>query len=341
MSNPLLDAVAREVGERYFASPFQLAALGSCGGFSGASLWRVECAGVSYCLKAWPPVESSLPHMQWVHELMIQAGEAGLLVVPRVIESRSFRSVEQAARRLWDLTTWMPGKADFHDQPTVRRLEAAATTLARLHRLWWIRHTNPAPIPAVKRRLTRAQEWRTRVETGWRPCLPHSMADPVKPWFDRAWELLTLWATPLPRVLEPCARLALPLQPCHGDLWSDHMLFEGNDVSAIIDFGSARVDHVAVDLARLIGSLVEDDKAQRQHAISAYAKIRPLEAAEEMLVHALDITGTIVGLMNWVTWLDSDTRAFANRKCVAARLSKLVRRVEHWDLGRDALIPIP
>lgn len=92
-----------------------------------------------------------------------------------------------------------------------------------------------------------------------------------------------------------------------------------------------KIDHVAVDLGRLIGSLVDDAAGHRELAMRAYSRIRPLSDEETELVHALDLTGTIVGLIHWVTWLDDDTRKFEDRNAVAERLASLVRRVEKWD----------
>ena len=35
---------------------------------------------------------------------------------------------------LWELTPWLPGVADFHQQPSPSRLQAAVHALARFHR---------------------------------------------------------------------------------------------------------------------------------------------------------------------------------------------------------------
>ena len=45
----------------------------------------------------------------------------------------------------------------------------------------------------------------------------------------------------------------VPFNLCIGDVWHDHILFEGDAVTGMIDFAAAKVDHVAADLARLLG----------------------------------------------------------------------------------------
>ena len=67
------------------------------------------------------------------------------------------------------------------------------------------------------------------------------------------------------------------------DLWHDHILFTGNAVTGLIDFGSVKEDHVAVDLARLLGSMIGDDAAIWEVGLSAYQRIQPLSAEEAAL----------------------------------------------------------
>ena len=61
------------------------------------------------------------------------------------------------------------------------------------------------------------------------------------------------------REVRAAARITAPLQVCHGDLWHDHVLFSGEEVTGLIDFDAMKIDSRALDLARLLGSLVKDD----------------------------------------------------------------------------------
>jgi homoserine kinase type II len=114
-------------------------------------------------------------------------------------------------------------------------------------------------------------------------------------------------------------------------LWHDHLLFDGDRLTGLIDYGSIKIDHVAVDLSRMLGSLVGDDASGWQTGLQAYRRIAPLDAEEEELAHALDETGTILGVANWLRWLYEDRRPFDDRDAVARRLVELVERCERLE----------
>ena len=121
-----------------------------------------------------------------------------------------------------------------------------------------------------------------------------------------------------------------PLQPCLCDVWHDHVLFDEDYVTGIIDYGAMKIDHPAVDVARLLGSFVEDDPAGWATGIAAYRKVRPFTAEEEELARVLDLAGTTVGASVWLRWLFHDGKEFADRAAAARRLEVLVKRIEKW-----------
>jgi homoserine kinase type II len=134
----------------------------------------------------------------------------------------------------------------------------------------------------------------------------------------------------VPQLLAPWIGRPLPLQPCLCDIWHEHVLYEGDRVTGLIDFGGVKIDHVAADLARLLGSLAEDDPAGWAAGLEAYAGVRPLAPEEEALARVLDRTGVIVGVMTWLRWLYEEGRSFEDRGAAAGRLAALVRRMERW-----------
>ena len=106
--------------------------LGTAGGFSGARVWRGRTtSGSEVCLKAHAPAADARRLESVLHPWMHFARTAGLDVVPPVEPNRDGRTVVEAAGRVWDVTGWMPGDADFHANPSDARLLAAVRAAPR------------------------------------------------------------------------------------------------------------------------------------------------------------------------------------------------------------------
>ena len=324
----MLDPITLDAAKAVTAYPPAIATarwkpLGMAGGFSGARLWHgVAADGREFALKAHASgaVAARLENM--VHRWMMTARQAGLDFVPAVEHTRDGRTVVELGGRLWDVIGWISGKADFHDDPSDSRLVAAVSALARVHAAW-AGERSTGQCPAIERRWQALVEWEKLIESDWRP--EFDSADPARPAAEFAWAILPRVIPGVQPSIQHWLSQPVPLQPCLCDVWHDHILFDGDRVIGIIDFAAAKVDHVAVDLARLIGSLIPDQQLRTESALAAYAAIRPLPQPE--LVPLLDRTGTIVAVMNWLKWLYHDRRGYPNRNAVAERLKALVLRL--------------
>jgi homoserine kinase type II len=189
----------------------------------------------------------------------------------------------------------------------------------------------------VVRRLIAANEWLDATVTGftayfevsrWPPSAVTS--DSVSPWAVRARRIVEQRLPAVPRMLEPWRSVPLPVQPCLCDVWHDHVLFTGDEVTGLIDFGAVKEDNVAADLARLLGSLVGDDRALYEMGLDEYATVRPLAEQERQLVPLIDRTGVVLGLANWLRRIFHTGHEFDDRSAVARRIAELVRRAEQW-----------
>lgn len=326
---------AREILSRYPISIRAAEPLGGAGGFSGASLWRVESeAGRAFCLRAWPEDFSSSDRLDRMHGWMGLGRAAGHHFVPEVVRNRDGQLWICAFGRLWDVTEWMPGRADYRVSPSRGRLESACAALAQLHLAWARWRDEPAgaeTAPAIRRRLSLLSDWETALRGGWRPELATAAEDPAGEWSRRAWRLLGRLLPGIRERLNTWQGLRVNVQPCLCDVWRDNVLFESESVSGIVDYGSAKIDHVAVDLARLLGSLAGNDTEWRAWGLAAYSRQRPLSEEDHRLVALLDETGTLLGIANWLLRLYRDRRAYSDRDAVARRLGELVERIEQWD----------
>ena len=328
MSSSPLHSAAAIVRSRYpsFCRQGTLTPLGNHGGFSGAALWRIDNVAGPLCLRAWPTRET-WPRLLLRQSLMTQARANGLHFVPTIFAALDGAAIEHAGR-LWELTEWLPGEANFHQQPNAARLESACTALAQLHTVWRSLPSEAVGCPAVQRRLAFLDDWHRLLRSGWQPLALASAGDPLRPIVERAWCRLPAAIKSVPQRLQRWLNANPRLQPCLCDPWHDHLLFEADRLSGLIDYGAIKVDSVAVDLARMLGSLVQDDETGWQAGLQAYRRRAPLTAEEEELVRALDETGVVLSVANWLRWLYEENRLFADRTTVARRLAELLPRLE-------------
>lgn len=130
----------------------------------------------------------------------------------------------------------------------------------------------------------------------------------------------------LPR-LERWSEIPLPLQMCLRDVKYDHALFEGERLVGLIDFGAVAIDSVAGDIARLLGSMVGDDRSEWPSAIDAYHAVRPLSVDERQAILIYDMGGNVAAAANWLRWLFIEERQFDDPRAVVRWLQWLAARV--------------
>jgi len=101
-----------------------------------------------------------------------------------------------------------------------------------------------------------------------------------------------------------CAWDSLPSGLIHGDLFVDNILFEGDDVSGIIDFyyahDAAFVMDIAISLNAQAVLLSPFDETRIQIFLNAYQSIRPLQKEE---LEALPLLLRLAALRFWVSRL--------------------------------------
>ena len=306
--------------------------LGSAGGMSGAQFWRITAPRGILLLRRWPPEHPPPERLCFIHAVLRHAAQRGIAFLPLPFATRDGETFVEHAGYLWELAPFLPGAADYERAPSLEKLRAAMTALAEFHLAVAdfviagdLRVAGAAP--AVTRRSARLHD------------LAHGGIDELSGAITRAtWPdlapLAHQFVAALPRAvpraiaqLEPLAGIRLPLQVCIRDIWHDHVLFTGNEVTGLIDFGAAGIDTPATDIARLLGSLVGDDSAGWQTGLAAYSAIRPLTRDESLAAFALNASATILAGCNWIRWLYIEHREFENRKQVIGRFRKIMTRI--------------
>ncbi|HUY88932.1 MAG TPA: phosphotransferase [Pirellulales bacterium] len=304
--------------------------LGGAGGFSGALFWRLQTPRGLLCLRCWPREHPSRQRLEFIQAVLWHVSQEGFRRVPLALETRTHAGYVCESGRLWELAPWLPGKADYRQSPSAERLQAALTTLAEFHLAaasFPLPDRGPALVPGIRERFERVEDLSAeRFER---------LADAVAPgdwpelaWRAREWRALAPRAIPRVRsLLARAAELAAPLQPCIRDIWHDHVLFAGQQVAGLVDFGAMRADNVAGDIARLLGSLAGDDRQAWERGLAAYTSLRPLSPDETYLVAAFDQANTLLAGLSWLEWIYLERRQFSDRQAVIERLDANLPRL--------------
>ncbi|MFO0870127.1 MAG: phosphotransferase [Pirellulales bacterium] len=299
-------------------------------GFSGADVWQVASARGRFAVRRWPPGQPNPPRRAWLHRFLRFVRDCGLDVIAAPLKTRSGATFVERGGRSWEVAPWLPGVADFHAAPSAARLAAAASTLAHFHELASRFPPGPArgPSPGLADRSALLQHLLHGEADRLREAvLRHSAAHVLAP---VALRLLDLFPQAVPRVAAELARVAatpVPLFPCLRDIWHDHVLFTGDRVTGLIDYGALRTDTAAGDVARLLGSLVGDDPAGWQAGCAAYASRRAWAPGEQELLTAFDQSAVLLAGLQWVRWVFVDEIHFGDLVQVEQRMNDWAHRL--------------
>lgn len=303
--------------------------LGNAGGFSGALIWRCQTRLGPLCLRRWPPGQT-LGRLAEVHALMRHVAEQRFALVPIPLATRDGSCAVLRDGALWDLTTWLSGRAIEGLPGEPLQIRAAMAALARLHLaaasfLLWPAHTASAPV--VHDRLATIAACTPHQQEKWRESVSHHPWPELEP---RARELLDLVPRRLPdaaRQLESFRHVAVPLQACLRDVWRANVLWEDGRVTGIVDWAAARCDSPAADIARLLGSLAANDIELWHAGLAAYQAVRPLDNDTLALTAALDAVNVALMPLNWLRMLLDEGREFDDRRHVLQRLDECLARL--------------
>jgi len=316
-------------------------------GFSGAEVFRVRLENRLYCLRCWPAAGLTPDRIRGLHRLLQTVSRQGGPPVAVPLVNRDGETLTASGQHWWQLEPWLPGQADYHQRPSPQRLSAAMQALAQWHQAASHFHPRPneeqwfgshpaAPSPAVLERIERLGEYSMSAQSLLRRAL---VKRPTQPTPEQAefCELgmrgLTAAHRLIPRVhqeLQSLRQTLFRLQPCLRDVWHDHVLFQGETVSGLIDASACRHDHVATDIARLVSSLIAEDRHGWDAALTAYQTQRTLDLDEQVLVWALDRSGTLLSCLSWISRFVHEQLPPGWLPAVSTRVAAMIARLETW-----------
>jgi len=314
-------------------SDARMESLGVSGGFSGAVIWRVSMRGEQLCLRRWPKAHPTLQGLLAMHGLLQHVANSRCNIVPVPRPTRQGETYFINEDHLWELTPWMPGEASFAREPTATKLSAAVQSLAEFHQAARTYSSEgdtarQAASPGLHERFAMTSSLQQGgLEQLWRAARtaePNDLRDIACDLLEGIGHCLDAVTSYLQRIVD----VPLPLQWCLRDVRHDHLLFTGETMSGLLDFGAVAVDSVAGDVARLLGSTVNDHADSWQAGIQVYCQQRPLTEAEQLAIVGFDEGGTICSAANWVRWLFVEGRSFPQIHALHAQLVWLRDRLQ-------------
>jgi Ser/Thr protein kinase RdoA (MazF antagonist) len=333
--------LAKILSQFPLATVTQIEPLGGAGGFSGAAFWRIQADQQQFCLRRWPREHPDRARLHLIHSALLRAAQSGIDWIASPISSRQQKSFVEADGYFWELTCWKSGVADYWLRPNDTKLTDAAVKLAELHQAF-DQATSASDQPA--KQPPKSLNKRLGILSHWMTGGARQLLQAIRVSDDRQLdiyrqdqlaeqivELFLEHAPPIRTELEQTARLAVPAQICVRDIWHDHLLFTGDELTGVVDFGALDYDVIAADIARLFGSLFADDFSCWLKAIDAYQTRRRLGLDLLRLISSFDRSSTLLSGMNWLQWLFVDRRRFSDSAAVVQRLKKIRQRMLNLD----------
>lgn len=305
--------------------------------FSGAAVWHASVEGRHYALRRWPAAAVDAPRLESIHALQRHLARTGPGLTPALHETPSGETFVDDAEGLWELADWQFGSADYRTTPSRAKLVSAMTALAQIH-LAAANHRFPADAPATAEAVSTAMERRVdrlaaltdQTLTAFETSLGQHLDDDERRVGAEAVRLIRQARSALLKSLLRWTVEPLPLQWRLGDVHVDNVLFAKGEVSGVIDFGAASFDSPAGDVARLLGSMADDDPSLWSTGFAAYEAVRPLSPDEREATRTFDASGAILAAANWLRWLYQEPAVLApsvHRPSAVARLRHLADRL--------------
>lgn len=316
-------SLIRQVLDAFGVQPHAIESLGNAGGFSGSQIFKVAAADQTYCLKRWP-ASTDIQKLRWIHRVLVFAAANGCRALTTPRPTRRGTTLYADARGFWELTGWARGQANYLAQPCPAKLDSAIRFLAQFHQAAARFHFNFAASENVVMAIERLNQFDAIVAAAKR-----SRSTEYSASFQQINEFAgegRHLATKLAGQLDEFRDLRLPSHPVIRDIRAEHLYFEGDQLSSVIDFGAMRIDSVACDLSRMLGDCCRGDKRKMKQALDIYHSLRPLSDSERELVPILDRTSVVVGLLNWMDWLGQQQRHFDDPAQVHSRVNSLFQR---------------
>ncbi|HUG17344.1 MAG TPA: phosphotransferase [Planctomycetaceae bacterium] len=307
-------------------------------GFSGAIVYRLDVQGEHFALREWRKDQIPVERLQGLHGLLRFVFDRGITQVSVPVPTTKHQTFHQRYGVFRQIEPWMPGRADFREDPSDEKLRSAMRTLARFHLAAnefaadsecseWFSVQREARSPTIGERLERLEY---SLSYSGDPFLLRQIDQiPVSVGIKSALHaVLSALETHGPSVREELQSLhssKFRLQPSLRDVWHDHILFEGDEVTGLIDPSACRSENPVIDLSRLLVSFDVSDRTG--FALDVYEQLRPLTPDEHRLRRVFDRSQFVLGGVTWIERLVTGLIDPDSLERIETRLNEIIGRL--------------
>lgn len=311
-------------------------------GMSGAMVFRCRSrSGESYALKKLP-IGTKRSRVTEVHRILQIVRSNGCSLVPR-IQQCDDQTCWESHDLLWELHEWLPGTAITSppfDQPVLDQIQSGAAAIRSFHSAAAGLGVQQGIPPAIINRLTRTEQLQRELPEAFSRAgeISGQMGELVKA---AASKLQLNWNAVGPEIvrsLSPYADQKMEVQFVLRDVHREHILFDGDQASGLVDFDAVRIDTPLTDLARWAGSFTSHHNTSRNEnqlvwnaAMAGFFDHSPFKTGLEreqqvQLAKHLSWSGSWISLANWLIWVAVERRRFpAGETAVSRRIQELLQ----------------
>jgi len=314
-----------------------ISSMGGAGGFSGAQFWRCSTEAGNWCLRRWAP-GTEPDRVMWIQSVIREvAKHVGTLAV--AVADREGATTFVRDGDVYEVTSWLPGVADYWespgDLPNDTKLANAMRALAEWHLAAEavgdpFANNGKELVAAPSKGLAMRNRRCDALLSGKLAELESASANDDREYVRAAsGPLITGFrsvAHALQSKLKSMTTVSWQHQLCLRDVWHDHVLFTADAVTGIVDYDAMRFETPVGDVARLLGSLVGNDRERFRLGLAAYPDVRPMTAAEVELLSLWDASNAAMAGLQWLEWLCVERRVFPDETAVKRLLMRHVDR---------------
>jgi Ser/Thr protein kinase RdoA (MazF antagonist) len=274
-------------------------------GLSSAIVYRIETHSNWFALKRWPLLLDR-DHLDSIHRFQQFLAEGDRACTPRLMRWCHGGTCLDADSVHWELAEWKSGHPIEHlGQVSDQQLREAMEAIARMHQRSQQYVVTQGPAPGLRQRLE-----------GLRRCIDppndkrqrfldsivsHGDSSASKILVDLGVQAKKLAV----QCLEPIREWSQSQFRCFWilrDVWREHLLFRGDHLIGILDFGAARVDWPGLDLVRSLGTLLLDSDPRWTTALAIYSRAQPETTLELELLKIVHRASIAISALQWLDW---------------------------------------